>query len=410
MCDAFDELRIGGIVIGNRIVRSATHEGMADADGNPDGRLVSLYEELCRGGAGCIITGYAGISMDGKAPTENMLMFDDPSHTERYRVLTDGLKKYNVPIILQIAHCGRQTRRVFTGSRTAAPSPIRDWLYNEEVPHELTDGEIIGIIEKFVNAAERSRDAGFDGVQIHAAHGYLLSSFLSPHMNRRTDRWGGSTENRFRIVGMIADGIRGRLGDFPMLVKINCFERSGDGIKTDEAVRIAKLCQNAGFDAIEVSCGIMEEGLVMSRGSLPYDVMFKTNFRMKRLPGPIRIIAKPYIAKKMGSPEPIREYNLDAASEIKRNVGIPVIVTGGIRDIGRIRHIIGSGMCDAVSMSRPFIAEPDIVARFRRGQHSSACTNCNKCLLMAECGELRCHSSFSRHGREDPSTRLRGGP
>lgn len=393
MSDPFQEIGIGGLVFRNRIIRSATHEGMTDCNGDPDGHLIELYERMCEGGAGGIITGYAAVCKEGKAPTDNMLMFDDDSHIRPYRVLTDRIRSHGVPLILQLAHCGRQTRETMTGSPTVAPSAIKDWLYNESVPHELTEDEIIGIVESFVLAAERARRAGFDGIQIHAAHGYLLSSFVSPHMNRRTDRWGGSTENRFRIVRMIAEGIRSSLEDFPMLVKINCFERSKAGIKTEEAVKVAMLCESAGFDGIEVSCGIMEEGLVMCRGTLPYDTMLKTNFRMRKMPRILQILAKPYIERKMGSPEPIQMYNMDAAAEIRKNVGIPVIAVGGIRKYSDIQESLRDGKCDAVSMSRPFVIEPDIVNRFGDGQEASRCINCNRCLLRAEGYVLRCHLS-----------------
>lgn len=387
--NAFSPLNIGRLTIDNRIIRSATHEGLTE-NGDPDDRMVRLYERLSEGGVGCIITGYAAVSRQGMAPTPNMMIFDDDSHIDGYKRVTDRIRELGTPVILQIAHCGRQTRRAVTGEGTVAPSPIRDWLYNEEVPHELTDDEIQDIIDSFVSAAERAERAGFDGVQLHSSHGYLLSSFLSPHMNVRKDRWGGSTENRFRIIGEIAKGIRSSIGDFPMLIKINCFERSKNGIDTAEAVRISKLCETAGFDAIEVSCGTMEEGMVMARGSIPYDTMFKTNFRMKRLPRFIRPIAKPYIKMKMGSPRPLELYNLDAAAEIRRNVNIPVIVVGGIRSINDIETIVG-GECDAVSMSRPFVIEPDIVNRFRNGQERSKCTSCNRCLLRTEGFPLRCH-------------------
>ena len=390
MTGVFDDLNIGRMRIGGRIIRSATHEGMT-VDGDPSDELLALYRELSTGGAGAIITGYVGVRRDGMAPTPNMMMLDDDSHIDGFRRLADGIDQNTTPIILQLAHCGRQTRRSVTGCPTVAPSAVRDGLYNEEVPHELTDGEILGIVESFVNAAGRAVKAGFSAVQVHAAHGYLLSSFLSPHMNRRTDMWGGSTENRFRIVRMIAEGIREEIGDIPMLVKINCFEKSKNGIKTEESVKIAKLCESAGFDGIEVSCGIMEEGMVMCRGDIPMDTMMRTTFRFKNASSIVKMVAKPYVRMTMGSPEPRQLYNLEAAAEIGRNVNIPVIVVGGIRDFSDIERIISEDMCDAVSMSRPFIAEPGIVNRFRNSGGSSECTNCNKCLIRAEGHVLRCY-------------------
>lgn len=389
--NALDGLNVGRMHLRNRIIRSATHEGMTDDNCDPDERLIDLYTEFANGDVGAIITGYAGVRQDGKAPTPNMMMFDDDSHIPPYSKVTERMKELGVPIILQIAHCGRQTREKVTGLPTVAPSAIKDWLYNEAIPHELTSDEIADVVDAFVNAAVRAEKAGFDGVQVHAAHGYLLSSFLSPHMNKRKDEWGGSTENRFRIVRMIAEGIRQRT-DIPMLIKINCFEKSKDGIRTEEAVRIAKLAESAGFDAIEVSCGIMEEGMVMCRGDIPIDTFMKTNFRMTPLPNFVKPLIKPYIRMKMKSPEPTTLYNVDAAEEIKRNVSILVIAVGGIRKFSDIDDIVEKGRCDAVSMSRPFVIEPDIVKRFKDGQERSSCIECNKCLARAEGHVLRCYS------------------
>jgi len=391
MANVFEELNIGSMKVANRIIRSATHEGMTDSDNNPNDDMLALYEKLSSGGAGAIITGYAGVRKDGMAPTPNMLMFDSDSHIDGFRKITEGIDQTKTPLILQLAHCGRQTRRAVTGHQPIAPSAIKDGLYNEEIPIELTEPEINGVILSFVDAAERAKKAGFNGVQIHAAHGYLLSSFLSPHMNHRTDRWGGSTENRFRIIGKIAEGIRERIGDFPMLIKINCFEKSRNGVKPDESVIIAKLCESAGFDGIEVSCGIMEEGMVMCRGSIPIETMLNTTFRFKNMSSASKVFAKAYVSMKMGSPAPRNLYNLEAAMKIKKSVSIPVIVVGGIREFSDIEKILTNDLCDAISMSRPFVAEPDIVNKFRGSGGSSECTNCNICLIRAEGHTLRCY-------------------
>jgi len=390
MTGVFEELMIGPMKLTNRIIRSATHEGFTDSDNNPNDDMLALYEKLSSGGAGAIITGYAGIRKDGMAPTPNMLMFDNDEHIEGFRKITEGVDQTKTPLILQLVHCGRQTRRVVTGHQPIAPSALKDSLYNEEKPLELTPPEIMGVVQSFADATERAKKAGFSGVEIHAAHGYLLSSFLSPHMNHRKDDWGGSTRNRFRIVEEIAKEIRARIGDFPMLIKINCFEKSRKGIKTNDAVKIAKLCESAGFDAIEVSCGIMEEGMIMCRGDIPIETMMKTTFRFTEMSSITKAFAKSYVKMTMGSPKPLDLYNLEAATEIRKNVSIPVIVVGGIRELSDIEKIISGNMCDAVSMSRPFIAEPDIVNKLRNGG-SSECINCNKCLVRAEGHTLRCY-------------------
>ncbi|MBF0442338.1 MAG: NADH:flavin oxidoreductase, partial [Oligoflexales bacterium] len=171
--DPFMPFSFSGITLKNRIVRSATHEGMADSRGFPTPLLKEKYIQLCKGGVGAIITGYAGIRQDGKSPYQGMLMIDNDESIAAYKDLVDAVHGHDVPIFLQIAHCGRQTRSKITGLKPVAPSAILDKHFNEETPSELTVEQINVIIDNFVAAIIRAKKAGFDGVQLHAAHGYL---------------------------------------------------------------------------------------------------------------------------------------------------------------------------------------------------------------------------------------------
>lgn len=392
MKKVFTESHIAGIILKNKIIRSATHEGLADEQGRPTEELIKKYEALAKGEVGAIITGYAGVMQNGKSNCPGMLMIDKDELILDYQKLTDRIHKFNTPIIMQIAHCGRQTSSKGTGMPTVAPSSIRDKFYMADKPYELSEMEIYNIIDNFVNAVERVKKAGFDGVQLHLAHGYLLSSFLSPHMNKRKDKWGGNTENRFRIVQEIIEKSRKIVGDYPILAKINGSEKSKDGVKLEEAVKYAKLLEAAGCDAIEVSCGIMEEGLVFSRGGFPFDMIMECDEMMKKTPKLLYPVVKPVLKKLMASPQPISLYNLDSAAEIKNNVKIPVIVVGGIRKLEEIKRIIENEQCDFVSMSRPFIIEPNIVMKFKQGkQLESKCLNCNYCLVSIEAYPLKCY-------------------
>jgi 2,4-dienoyl-CoA reductase-like NADH-dependent reductase (Old Yellow Enzyme family) len=388
----FTDAEIAGVILKNRIIRSATHEGMADKNGCPTEMMIKKYELLARGEVGAIITGYAGVQQNGKSPMLNMLMIDSDSQIEPFRELTRRVHEYVTPVFLQIAHCGRQTRSKVTGFPTVAPSAIRDKIYNEDVPHSLSEDEIYELIDKFVHAVVRAKKAEFDGVQIHAAHGYLLSSFLSPHMNKRSDIWGGNTENRFRIVGEIIKQARSRVGKYPILAKINAYEKSKDGINIEEALRISRYLEQAGCDGIEVSCGIAEEGFVTSRGDFPFDAISSNNFKMEKIPGIFHPLIGFMVKRTMSSPEPRFLYNLPHAEEIKKHVSIPVIVVGGIRKLEDIKNIIEQERCDFVSMSRPFIIEPDLVKKFKEGrQKESKCINCNYCLIGTEKHPLKCY-------------------
>lgn len=392
MKEVFSESKIAGVTIKNKIIRSATHESLADEMGNPTEALIKKYEALAKGQVGAIITGYAAIMQNGKSPLLNMLMIDSDERIPYYKKLVDCIHAYNTSIFLQVTHCGRQTFSRTTGMSTVAPSPIKDKLFNEDIPHELNDTEINEIMENFVAAIERAKKAGFDGVQLQISHGVLLSSFLSPHMNKRRDKWGGNTENRFRIVKEIMEKARARVGDYPIITKINCYEKPKDGIDLKEAILIAKNLENYGCDAIEISCGIGEDGFTATRGDFPFEMIAKYNHLMKKTPKIFYPVVKRVLKHSFGSPEPISMYNVNAAIEIKKNINIPVIVVGGIRRLENIERIINNEQCDFVSMSRPFIMEPTLVKKFIDGkQKQSKCIDCNYCQIGIERSPIKCY-------------------
>ena len=389
----FETASLAGIQLKNRIIRSATHEGMADEKGFPTEKLKNLYIRLAKGEVGAIITGYAGIQADGKSSLFAMLMIDNDDCVRAYQEITNAVHNYGTAIIMQIAHCGRQTRSKSTGLQTVAPSAIRDAFYNEDKPKELSENEIRQIIDNFVSAIVRVKQAGFDGVQLHLAHGYLLSQFLSSHSNRRKDRWGGSTENKYRIVDEIFKKAKERVGVYPIMVKMNAYDGRRNGMRIEESVQIAQMLEKSGCAAIEVSCGVIEDGLYSMRGEkLPADAAMAYTFKYKNLPGPIKVIAIPVLKAFMKQPKPLVKYNLDAAIRIKAAVNIPVIVVGGINNIDDINAIIRNHNLDFVSMSRPFIIEPGIVSKFKNGtQTHSKCITCNYCAIIGEEKPLKCH-------------------
>jgi 2,4-dienoyl-CoA reductase-like NADH-dependent reductase (Old Yellow Enzyme family) len=389
----FEQTSLAGITLKNRIIRSATHEGMADERGFPTEKLTKLYVRLARGGVGAIITGYAAIQADGKSSLLAMTMFDNDDSISDYRKLTDAVHNWDTPIIVQIAHCGRQTRSKSTGLPTVAPSALRDSFFNENRPKELSEEEIEEIIENFTSAVVRAQRAGFDGVQLHMAHGYLLSEFLSDHSNHRKDRWGGSTVNKYRIVGEIFRRTREQVGDYPLLVKLNAHDGRKNGMRIEEAVKVARMLEESGCAAIEVSCGTIEDGLYTMRSEkLPVDAALNYMFKYKKLPGFIRTIARPIIPLIMRQPRPLLKYNLEAAAQIKAAVSIPVIVVGGLNNIEDIDQAISTRNIDFVSMSRPFIIEPDIVSKFHQGlQVRSKCIMCNYCAILTEERPLKCY-------------------
>jgi len=229
------------------------------------------------------------------------------------------------------------------------------------MPKEMSQEDIKGVIDDFIQGSRRAEQSGFDGVQLHIAHGYLLSSFISPFTNRRTDEWGGSLSNRLRIVREIIQGIKELQGkEFPLIVKLNSSDFLSDGLILEESIEIAKILEEKRVDGIEVSGGMAEAG----KGSV-----------WKGL-----------------REEDEEGYFVDNASRIKEAVTIPVIGLGGNRTFSVMEKIINDNMADLVSMSRPFIRDPFLVKKFHRGEiQKSECISCNRCFNLRgiSCADLK---------------------
>jgi 2,4-dienoyl-CoA reductase-like NADH-dependent reductase (Old Yellow Enzyme family) len=317
-------------------------------------------------------------------------MFDSDVYVDLYKSINDQLKQYNTPMILQIAHGGSRSMSKITGQEVVSASPRRKNDYGDRVK-EASDMEIRSIIDAFVAAILRAQAAGFDGVELHAAHGYLLSEFISPVLNRRKDMWGGSTQNRLRIVTEILSAARREVGKFPILIKISAHDEFKQGLPEAEAVTIAQMLQAASCDAIEVSCGYGDFMHTVRMTKLPVDAVLGLMPHYRDMPSYRKYLFRlisPFLAKVH---KPIFNYNVGTAELIKRSVDMPVIVVGGIRSLQDITTIISEKGIDFVSLSRPFIIEPDIVNRFQRGQERSRCIDCGYCLIGVVANPLRCY-------------------
>ncbi len=390
MKKVFEKSMIGTIELKNRILRSATHEGMGDKSGKPLKELYDLYEKLAKGGVGAIITGYVGIKQNGKT-LFNMRMFDKDEYVDDYKDLNLKLKKDKIPIILQIAHGGSQTSSKITGEIPLSVSPTKN-LYGEKC-REIDENEIEDIIDCFVKSIGRAKEAEFSGVQLHAAHGYFLSEFLSPFLNKRKDKWGGTVENRFRILREILQRSREKVGRFPIWVKVSAFDEKRNKKELEEIIKGCQMLQENGCDAIEVSCGYGFKGFDTIRvPRIPVEAMLALipNFRnYSSFKKALFKIVVPWWIKKY---KPIYNYNVNSAERIRKNLDIPVIVVGGIRTLSDIENIIETRGIDFVSMCRPFIIEPNIVNKFQeRKATKSKCIDCGYCLLGVGTKKLKCY-------------------
>lgn len=354
----FTPIGIGPLTVPNRFVRSATHDYMADDAGTITDANVALFSQLAEGEVGLIITGHANVQPSGKASPRQMGVFDD-RFVDGLARIPAAVHRHASKVFLQIAHAGRQTKPRDCGCVPVSPSPVYDPV-TKVMPRELSREEIRSLIADFVAAAGRAQRAGFDGVQLHAAHGYLLSSFLSPHTNRRTDEWGGPVENRARVLLDTLRGVKAACGrGFPVVVKLNSTDFLEGGLTLDDAVRIARLLEADGIDGIEASGGMAEAG----RGSV--------------WPG-LRSQAD-------------EGYFVANATRIKGAVNVPVFGLGGIRTLAVAERIVEEGRADLISLSRPLIRDPYLVRRFREGLAAgSECISCNKCFdpRGIRCAEL----------------------
>ncbi len=349
MNSLFDQSTINGMTLQNRFVRSATWEGMCDADGKPTPKLIAFYRELARGNVGLIMTGYTFVSPEGKQLPGKMGIHSD-DFADIMKEMTGAVHEDGGKICIQLVHAGGQTDASNAGQKTLAPSAIETDQY-PELPAEITGEEIDRITAAFGNGARRAKEWGFDGVQLHGAHGYLINQFLSPLTNQRQDEYGGSIENRCRFLLKSYRAIRDAVGpDFPVMIKLNGSDNLAGGLTIEDAVFAAKALDKEGIDCIEVSGG--------------------TPASADRSPA----------RTKINSPEK-EAYNLPLARQIRAAVKCPIMVVGGFRSFEVAEKTIQES-ADYISMARPFIREPGLAKRWQEGDRSPArCISCNGCFM-----------------------------
>ena len=382
----FRPLQVGALTLRNRIIRSATYEGLADEHGMPRvEELARMYSRLALGGVGAIVTGFTAVSQDGRAMHPGQCGFDTDAKADAWRRVREAVRACDadVPMIAQLAHTGRQTLETVTGQPVIGASS-RSCTYFRQPVYALDEAGIERIIQAFADSAVRARDAGFDGVQIHAAHGYLIHQFLSPWTNRREDRWG----ERERFCLDVVEGVRESCGPgFSVWVKLSGEEDRTPGVRIEDTVRTSKRLEGAGIDLVEISYGTMETALNIMRGACPVNVILRVNPLFSHIPPLWRPVWKavvgPQHLRRLKRFTPI--YNLAAAAAVKRAISAPVAVVGGIRSLDDALQCLQGHGLDAVGLCRPLIREPDLPARWREGVATeSTCTNCNLCTAYCD--------------------------
>ncbi len=378
MSALFSPMKIGNIEIPNRFVNSATYECMAKESGEVSDDLIKRYERLAKGGVGLIITGLMFVHPSGRGYKYQTGIHHD-SMIQGLKRLISAVHQGGGKIALQLAHGGRQTTKGMIGQTPLAPSSRGRDPINFVKPKEMTEDEIMEIIKAFGTAAKRAVESGADGIQLHGAHGYLISEFLSPFFNIRTDSWGGSDENRFRFLKEIYQEVRKVVPDnFPVLVKLNTNDYTPkEGITPSLAATYSGWMAELGIDAVEVSCGAANYSYMnMCRGDVP------TAELVKGLSWWEKPIGRLMIGKLEGKYDLEEGYNLEAAKKIKPVIGdIPLLLVGGMRTVSHMEEVLENNYADFISMSRPFIREPFLVNKIKENKMDKvSCVSCNRCL------------------------------
>ena len=366
----FAPLDIGTLQVKNRIGMAPMTTGYGGEDGQMTSRMLEYYKARAQGGAGLITVESCYVQKRGKGFLGH-LAIDDDRYVEGLSQLTETIHSAGARAVIQLIHCGRQTNPALCGRQPVAPSPIPCPVVRE-MPHALSIPEIEEIQHAFIDGAERAQKAGFDGVEIHAAHGYLLNQFLSPYSNRRKDRFGGDLINRSRLLLDIVSGVKERLGrEFPVLCRISAEEFVPGGLTLAETTQVARWLENLGLDAVSVTGGVYESA------------------RM--------------VIPSMDAPQGV----LTSLSRgIKQAVNIPVFAVCRLYDPEYIDNLLVEGGADLALIGRSLVADPDWPRKVQAGEMERIrpCIYCNQCRNRALRPAMNCAVNY-RAGREhEPET------
>ncbi|HZM37961.1 MAG TPA: NADH:flavin oxidoreductase [Acidimicrobiales bacterium] len=369
--DPFAPARLGPLTLRNRIVKAATFEGLTREHVVNDA-LVEFHRKVAVGGVGLTTLAYCAVAPDGCGTPNELIL--TPETVPGLARLADAVHAEGAAVSAQLGHAGAVAAG--TGQRGLSPSPMFSPLAMKRTK-AVTEDQILRIVGDFAAAAGVVAEAGFDAVEIHLGHGYLPSEFLSPRLNRRTDQWGGSLENRARFPRAIATAVREAVGDrLAVTAKLNMADGVRGGLWLDESVAVARMLEADGaLDALELTAGSsLQNPMYLFRGEAPVAEMARA------MPKPIRpafrLAGKAFLRE-----YPFEEaYLLPYARQFRAALDMPLILLGGINRIDTVERALDEGF-EFVAMGRALLREPDLVARWQRGAtHQSLCVHCNKCM------------------------------
>jgi 2,4-dienoyl-CoA reductase-like NADH-dependent reductase (Old Yellow Enzyme family) len=377
---------IDGLKLKNRIIRAGCFEGMCQ-DGKVTEHLIEHHRRVAEGGVAMTTVAYCSVSKDGRAFRHELWMREEI--IPDLRRLTDVVHKEGAAASIQLGHCGFFTSKSVISKRPMGASP-KLCVFTLSYCREMTESDISEKIEAFVNAALMAKKAGFDAVEIHAGHGYLLSQFLSPWTNKRKDKYGDSLENRLRFPVDVIRQVRNAVGkEFPVLVKMNQRDGMPGGIEIDDAILIAKAFQNAGASALIPSTGFTSKvPFLMLRGNLPVREMSNNQTELLKRIG-LKLFGRFMVPEHVYEPL----FLLEGAKKLKSVVDIPVIYIGGADSLDGINELLDVGF-DFIQIGRATIQDPDFVKKLASGEiQKSDCDHCNRCVAAMDAGGVYCVSN-----------------
>lgn len=418
-----EPLRFRNLEVKNRILRSNISGRFDNYDGSGTQARINWEERFARAGVGAIVSSYVPVDVRGRI-LPNYATIDRDERIGFWRKVGEAVHRHDCRFILQLSHSGRQQdiAGVENAGLKALSSTSRTESFHGFQCRAMTTDEIHATVQRFADGARRARDAGLDGVELHAANGYLITQFLSSAINDRTDEYGGSLANRARLLVEIITAIRREVGaDFHLQAKISAVEH-GDAIfpwekkgnTLADSIEICRMAERAGADAIVVSSGNMFPHPRNPAGGLPVDVARETydtmlssglytfrNYLLARW-APLRPVFRFLWNRSVRRLEP-EGANLADSRAIRERLSIPVLCTGGFQTASVIRAAIASGACDAVTIARPLIANPDLVKVFAAGRNrpERPCTYCNRCLVNVIENPLGCYEPARYDSREE---------
>ena len=388
MSNVFSPISLRQLTLRNRTIKTATYEGMAP-DGMPSDMLVNHHRAIAAGGIGMTTVAYCAVNRDGRTFKEQMVMSE--AVQPKLKALTDSVHAEGAAASIQLGHCGFFSKNTeLPGRRSLGPSRLfnayglfKGLFFSKAMTHD----DIRQTTADFANAAAMAKDCGFDAVELHLGHGYLLSQFLSPWSNRRKDDYGGALENRMRFPLEVVAAVRAAVGDqFPILCKVNVQDGFKGGLTNQEAVEVARALEQAGVDALVLSGGFTAKTpLYLLRGERPiwHMIRAESNWPQKLA----LVFFGPFVIQRY----PFKEaFFREDALRIRAAVKTPLVLLGGVHSKATMQQAMTDGF-EMVAIGRALIHDPDFVAKIQSGElEQTGCIHCNKCIAEMDMGGVRC--------------------